>query len=147
MRIFVVFIAGFSTGLCYTPEGIAGDCRSIYNCPSILAQFQGHITRRTSNYLRSLQCEGGYGEFPHVCCLTYNEYVPPVRPTQTRPQSTPVWPVGGGNRGSAGGNELPVAGTGTCGVTALSHRIFGGDEVQNLDDYPWMAILEYQSRK
>lgn len=33
-----------------------------------------------------------------------------------------------------------------CGLTSLTHRIYGGNQTQ-LDDYPWMALLEYQKRK
>lgn len=47
-------------------------------------------------------------------------------------------------RGTGSGIVLP--GVGTCGLTGLANRIFGGESTQ-LDDYPWMAILEYQPRK
>lgn len=47
---------------------------------------------------------------------------------------------------SDGGGSGQIPGTGACGVTSLAHRIFGGDDTQ-LDDYPWLALLEYKARK
>ncbi|XP_055324477.1 serine protease 7 [Sitodiplosis mosellana] len=130
--------------LCYTPESIAGDCRSIYDCPSVLAQFQGRLTRRTTNYLRSLQCENGSGQYPHVCCTLFNNFEQPEQPNPSNWQSNRPQSYGsssGRRRGS--GQILP--GTGTCGLTSLSQRIYGGDDTL-LDDYPWMALLEYRNR-
>lgn len=135
--------------LCYTPESIAGDCRSIYDCPSVLAQFQGRLTRRTTNYLRSLQCESGSGQYPHVCCALFNNF---QQPDQSYPsskwQSNRPNNYGGSGSTIAGrrGNGQILPGTGTCGLTSLSQRIYGGDDTQ-LDDYPWIALLQYQKRK
>lgn len=130
--------------MCYTPEGIAGDCRSIYQCPSVLSQTQGRITRRIADYLRSLQCENGSGQYPHVCCAILNDFEqwqsPLLQPQLT--QNVNPGRTNAGNRNN--GAHLP--GQGSCGLTSLAHRIYGGDETQ-LDDYPWMALLEYQGRK
>lgn len=131
------------TDLCYTPESIAGDCRSIYDCPSVLAQFQGRLTRRTTNYLRSLQCENGIGQYPHVCCAQFNNFEQP-NPSNNWQLNRSNGNSNGRRRSSGGGQSLP--GPGSCGLTSLAHRIYGGDDTQ-LDDYPWMALLEYQNRK
>lgn len=128
---FVAFAAQ-----CYTPEGITGQCISVYQCPNVLAQFQGRLSPATTYYLRSLQCESGAGQYPHVCCIVQNFF-----PAQSRSASTRLTPFN--RRSSATGNVLPAYGM--CGLTSLSQRIIGGDDTQ-LDDYPWMAILEYQSR-
>lgn len=125
---------------CYTPEGISGQCISVYQCPNVLAQFQGRLSPTTTYYLRLLQCESGVGQYPHVCCIAPTIPQQQVR-SRTRSASTRLTPL---NRQSSGaGNVLPTYGM--CGLTALSQRIIGGDDTQ-LDDYPWMAILEYQSR-
>lgn len=134
--------------LCYTPESIPGDCRSIYDCPSVLAQFQGPLSPRTANYLRSLQCENGNGQYPYVCCVVFNNFERQSNRPSTRLTSS-NGPRNNGNgrvtsRGRGNGQNLP--GPGTCGLTSLAQRIYGGDDTQ-LDDYPWMALLEYQSRK
>lgn len=83
-----------------------------------------------------------------MCCTAFVDY----KQTQTnqngnnnrkrRPGITRLDHIDSRNKGS--GNVIP--GIGSCGITGLAHRIFGGDETQ-LDDYPWMVILEYQNRK
>lgn len=127
--------------MCYTPEGITGDCRSIYQCPSVLSQTQGRITRRIADYLRSLQCENGNGQYPHVCCV-FND-LDQWQLTRATQQVSPNVIRSSTNQRQNGAN-LP--GPGSCGLTSLAHRIFGGDDTQ-LDDYPWMALLEYKPRK
>lgn len=159
---------------------MTGDCRSLYNCPNILSQIQGPLTVPQSNYLRSLKCANGFGQYPHVCC-TFNHFYPPqpqsqpiqpfFQPEQIRRTSFQIEPIQNQNqnqfhnnirprethlnringkhniksiRGTGSGTVLP--GVGTCGLTGLANRIFGGESTQ-LDDYPWMALLEYQHRK
>lgn len=143
-RVFFFFFGFFAADLCYTPENISGDCRSIYDCPNVLAQFRGRLTQRTTTYLRSLQCAGGFGQYPHVCCVSYFDFEQQPRPTRPRPYNNRPASTWLQSANSGSGNEIP--GTDSCGLSSLAHRIFGGDETQ-LDDYPWMAILEYQPSK
>lgn len=165
--------------LCYTPDNLAGDCRSIYDCPSILSSIQDRLTRFTADYLRSLHCENGNGPYPYVCCVEqFNEFGGPIGwpqpPTQLpqAPQSPPPTlrqPIPnlspnlnrGGPEGARSGanssrpnhhqpqqpaqrnsNGAQLPGPGVCGLTSLAHRIFGGEE-SAIDDYPWLALLEY----
>lgn len=102
-------------------------------------------------YLRSLQCAGSIGRYPHVCCIAPN-IIPQQQqqPQQQRPQQRPQRPQGRQatrlrplGRSSGTGHLIP--GFGTCGLTSLAQRIFGGEETQ-LDEYPWMAIFEYRRR-
>lgn len=64
-----------------------------------------------------------------------------------RPESGPAFGNAGGAFGGGGGfstgigNILPTEGN--CGHTALNDRILGGEDAA-LDDYPWMALLEYK---
>lgn len=125
---------------CFTPEGISGECTSVYNCPNVLAQFQGPLSWETTNYLRSLQCSDGVGRYPHVCCVLYNRPPQRQRPKNNAGQRGPWFNQIGRSRGG-GGEVIPAAGS--CGLTSLSQRIYGGEETQ-LDDHPWMALLEYQ---
>ncbi|XP_031631323.1 serine protease 7-like [Contarinia nasturtii] len=141
--LLVVFSSihiSYAQTYCYTPENNPGDCRSIYDCPNVLAQFQGRLTPRTTNYLRSLQCANGGGQYPHVCCaLSFINFPPQSQP---QPPTLPSPPRNPSNsRGS--GKNLP--GPGLCGLTSLGTRIFGGED-SALDEYPWIALLEYQSR-
>lgn len=127
--------------LCHTPENEAGDCRSVYDCPSVLSQFQGQLTRQTTNYLRSLQCNNGFGRYPHVCCIVNNNYEQQFGFNSQRNRHPSAWL----NSANSQSNRNIIPGLGACGLTSLAHRIYGGDST-NLDDYPWMALLEYQTR-
>lgn len=115
---------------------------SIYDCPNVLAQFQGPLSRLMTNYLRQLQCNGGIGRYPFVCCISPNAV--PQQQQQPRRQegrqATRLRPLG---RSSGTGHIVPDY-TG-CGQTSLAQRIFGGEETQ-LDEYPWMALFEYRKR-
>lgn len=85
----------------------------------------------------------------------FNNFEPPPSPSSPldRPSS---WLSGvngprndantNARRRGGGGSSQLLPGPGYCGLTSLAHRIYGGDDTQ-LDDYPWMALLEYQSRK
>lgn len=151
--------------LCYTPEHLAGDCRSIYDCSSVLSQLQGRITRLTADYLRSLHCENGNGLYPYVCCVPrFNEFgvqwpiqtQPPqtpsiqnpfkthISPTNTQTAVNPSNPHHRHNHQRQNSNGAVLPGAGVCGLTSLAHRIFGGEETA-IDDYPWMVLLEYNS--
>lgn len=163
--------------LCYTPDNIAGDCRSIYDCPSVLSQVQVRITRLTADYLRSLHCENGIGLYPYVCCIQpFNEFGGPIGwPQLSQPPQLPFTPLQIApnlspslNRDSPKGpqmgenpsrphhhhqqqqpqnsNASQLPAPGVCGLTSLAHRIFGGEETA-IDDYPWLALLEYNSLK
>lgn len=140
MKLFNFLFFLFFVDLCYTPEGITGDCRSIYQCPSILSQTHGRITRRIANYLRSLQCQNGNGQYPHVCCV-FNDY----DQWQLNHPTQQLSPNAIRGRPDNRRNSVQLPGLGVCGLTSLAHRIYGGDETQ-LDDYPWMALLEYAPR-
>lgn len=117
----------------------------MYDCPNVLAQFQGPLSWETTNYLRSLQCSEGSGRYPHVCCVIYNRPRQRLRPKDNTGQR-PTWlnQVERARGGAGTGHVLPSQNS--CGLTSLSHRIYGGEETQ-LDDYPWLVILEYQKRK
>lgn len=134
---FVYLLLYIPTAQCYTPEGISGQCISVYSCQNVLLLLQGPSTSLIASYLRSLQCVSNVGRFPHVCCVVPNS--PRPQPT-TSPKLTTV------NRISSGtGNIL----TSTCAVTTsediLGDRIIGGIDAQ-LNDYPWTVLLEYQTR-
>lgn len=153
-----------------------------------MSRVQGQISSYSADYLRSLHCENGSGQFPYVCCAqSFNQFggqwqhpptppppqrqpPPPPRQPQAQPtlrqvtthlspstnlvrtNSNPSPPYHQHQHHSypqqrqqpLNGGELP--GPGVCGLTSLAHRIFGGEET-NLDDYSWIALLEYQPRK
>lgn len=128
---------------CLTPERNPGQCISIYSCPPVVAQFQGPISPQTTQYLRSLQCVNGIGRYPHVCCAGQAPISP--QPTNVGPSVTRLTPfnLNAGVSQTASGHIIPQYGS--CGLTSLAQRIFGGEETQ-LDDFPWMALFEYSKR-
>lgn len=107
---------------------------SVYDCPNVLDALQPPLTEQTAAYLRTLQCSPGpnAGRRPHVCCISA-----PL--THARfPTTAPPW-----LRPTSSGSSHILPSEGYCGLTALSDRIYGGEEAA-LDDFPWAALLEYE---
>lgn len=159
------FIHNSNADFCYTPENFPGLCRSLYECPRILTYFQGALTPEVTNYLRALQCKNGSGRFPYVCCAFTGGFFgqqptffpnwpqPSAFPPQQQsvsqpPPPTPLQPLRPPTRLDNVNNQSNGnlnAGFGQCGLPSLAQRIFGGDDAQ-LDDYPWIVLLEYRNR-
>lgn len=138
-----ILVLSLSTVDCSTPEGVPGRCISVYQCPQILGQFQGQLTPAATSYLRSLQCEDGIGDYPHVCCIAQQAPFLPSGPR--RRQGSPSTRLTPFNRRTSGSSNI-LPSPGVCGLTSVSERIIGGYDTQ-LDDYPWTVLLEYESRK
>lgn len=71
--------------------------------------------------------------YPYVCCPSQNQQVPanqPQRSVTSRPSN-------------GQGNILP--GRGSCGVESFGEKVYGGRSTA-LDEFPWMALLEYSKR-
>lgn len=119
-------------------------CRSLYDCPSVLSYFQGTITPDITNYLRALQCRNGNGRFPFVCCgINTGFYGPQQSYYQNWLQNQS--PARTENVDNSQPTRNYNAAFGQCGLPSLAQRIFGGDDAQ-LDDYPWIVLLEYRNR-
>lgn len=124
---------------CQTPNRNDGVCTNLRECQNLLTILTS--PNRTPNdleYLRQSQC-GFDKKDPLVCCPVRNNNVV-INNNNNNPTTE-----GGveNNRGpSQGVNEkLPT----DCGRD-LSNRIVGGN-VTELDEFPWMALLEYRKRK
>ncbi|KAG4080172.1 hypothetical protein HA402_008243 [Bradysia odoriphaga] len=102
-------------------------CISIYDCPPILNTIQQTISANQAERLRRLACTSGPGRYPYVCC-------PQETSTANVPQRSITRPSNGR------GNVLPSKGT--CGVESFGERVYGGRSTA-LDEFPWMALLEY----
>jgi len=105
-------------------------CISIYDCPTILETFKSQqaISNAQAENLRRLACSSGPGRFPFVCCPSTNQ------PTSTSKPRGTIRPSNGK------GNVLP--GRGSCGVAPFGQKVYGGRSTA-LDEFPWMALLEY----
>lgn len=117
---------------CRTPDGKLGECKVIHSCPYILDLVQVHpIPSATVTFLKRSNC-GFQGLDPKVCCNEDNrndddDYVEP-KPSYDDSSNTMTT------------NLLPDKAT--CGVST-QNRIVGG-EVTDLDEFPWMVLIDYQ---
>ncbi|XP_034938681.1 CLIP domain-containing serine protease 2-like [Chelonus insularis] len=117
---------------CWTRNNEVGECINIRQCPPMLQLLQTQpLTRLVFDKLREAQC-GFEGRDPKVCCVqTSIDPTPatPTEPTEWNNQETNI---------NSRSNLLPEV----CGRD-LSLRIVGGERA-DLDEFPWMALLEYQ---
>lgn len=94
-------------------------------------------------YLRSLSCEDGVGQYPYVCCeIVSNTPQATTTTTRTPAPTRPTRPTQSESSNDA--NLLPLRGK--CGIQSLGDRIYNGNATQ-LDEFPWMALLEYKKCK
>lgn len=94
---------------------------------------QKPVPASVSAYLRQSLC-GFDGNLPRVCCPQNQEKIT----TTERSQQNHV------NDGEDIRTRF-LPDTGTCGL-GTNANIFGG-EVAQIDDFPWMALIEYAKRK
>ncbi|NP_001155077.1 serine protease 16 precursor [Nasonia vitripennis] len=123
-----------NNGPCRNPNNEIGECINLKQCPPLIAILTAQPRDPAGiQFLQRSQC-GFEGRDPMVCC---------VQGSATR--TTP-----GGNNGAftspvtertpqvPSSNLLPT----DCGRD-LSNRIVGGNATE-LDEFPWMALLEYR---
>ncbi|XP_066595020.1 ovochymase-like [Prorops nasuta] len=136
---------------CTTPDQFPGRCISIRQCEPLLNIIRSQPLRPGAiDFLRQSQC-GFQGKNPLVCCTIYGAHdmggglsTPP--PTQDY--------ISTGSPQDPNNRSPDRSGTSTydysnnpllptdCGQD-LSKRILGG-EIAEIDEFPWMALLEYQ---
>nr|XP_015836792.1 PREDICTED: uncharacterized protein LOC661375 [Tribolium castaneum] len=119
---------------CRTPDNEEGDCKPINKCQPLYSLLERRpITASTADYLRRSQC-GFVGTYPKVCC-------PSGRTTiTTNPPPVVEGPTENTDVESVTSNLLP--GGDVCGLNTQS-RIYGGEKT-DLDEFPWMALIEYE---
>lgn len=124
LLLFFVSVLGQET--CRTPDHRDGSCQPVKECPSIRDEYFNTdrvLTEDEVAYLRQLQCKT---KDVKICC-------PDGIATETR-NPVPV-PIG-----------LPNPKAFECGLDTLSNRIVGGNYTA-IDEFPWYALLEYESKK
>ena len=122
-----------------------GRCISLFECDPLLKLLNSYfLDPNQKDYLSNSQCNGGIGRYPHVCCK--NSQAGRVTPTQ----STPLRPVTQAPQSLQDieydiNYLLPDPEKYDCGIS-IGQRIYGGQDA-DLDDFPWLALLEYSTRK
>jgi len=98
---------------------------------------QQPLTQEVIKFLRRSQCAGDT-EQPFVCC--------PDAPTQVLipQQNSKRRPFQISQPSNGRGRSLPEEGY--CGNVPTSKKLYGG-QYTDIDEFPWMAVLEYQRRK
>lgn len=123
--IFTVLISlsyGQIRDICTTPSNQPGECIPLTKCAVLYAILKKRpISSANADLLRRSQC-GFEGTTPKVCCP--DENAPPPTPEPIGPDLNLL-------------PDLDVCGSGT------QDRIYGGEQAA-LDDYPWMALIEYE---
>ncbi|XP_030239548.1 serine protease 7 isoform X2 [Drosophila navojoa] len=137
---------------CRNPNQNVGYCISLYDCPPLLNVLQKlQLSNDERTFLRQSQCENGFGRLPYVCCTRDTNFLTATT-TSTTTTSSPIEvtttttrrpiPIINPSPGQ-GGNLLPRAPA--CGPNSFHNRIYNGNDTA-LDDFVWMALLEYTSR-
>lgn len=112
-----------------------GDCVYFKTCPSLFEIFNKRPASTQDRLFLSLsQCGFRDGQ-PLVCCREAASVAPPP------PAVTTQAPV---QQTQSPRNTL-LPRPGECGIDAQD-RIYGGNETK-IDEYPWMALLQYSKRK
>ncbi|KAK0182004.1 hypothetical protein PV327_000179 [Microctonus hyperodae] len=117
---------------CVTPNNVSGLCINIRQCPPLLQILVNRpMTPEGVQFLRNSQC-GFEGNDPKVCCPIVNNQTPSTtseEPNQPGPRNTNI------------NLENPLL-PDDCGRD-ISLRIVGGERA-DIDEFPWMVLLEYQ---
>lgn len=118
-----------------TSDGQAGTCLNARNCPMVTTIL--HQSRdQALAYLRRNHC-GYEGTDPLVCCSP-SQPSGVVSPT---PNTDRLDPNANTQVNLADNPLLPTI----CGRD-LTQKLLGGERT-DLDEFPWMVLLEYQKRK
>lgn len=136
--IFLVTILSVSSQRCYSPNGANGRCTSVYQCNVIYKIIESRtISPETRQFLQASQCQYGSGRPPFVCCAPDDSFIRGggVYQPQTQFRKLPS---------NGQGNVLPEFGV--CGPDSTGNKIYGGEGAE-LDEFPWMALLEYRNQR
>ncbi|XP_075145131.1 serine protease 7 [Haematobia irritans] len=103
---------------CNNPNGKPGNCISIYDCEVLVNTLKNtNRTPQQTRFIQQSQC--AYTNVPHVCCTSDSDY-------------------------ESSSDLLPVPNQ--CGHQPIGEKIYNGNDTA-LDEYPWMALLEYRTKK
>lgn len=111
---------------CFTPEGKPGECISLYSCPDIVNLLKPPVPNEKIVYVQRSKCNGP--DQYSVCCGPVPDFSQvQVGDCENRVTAFP-----------------PDPRTECCGIdSSVSNKIFGGEKT-TVDQYPWLAVVEYQ---
>ncbi|KAL7729105.1 hypothetical protein ACLKA6_019926 [Drosophila palustris] len=131
---------------CRNPNQNTGFCLSIYDCPSLIELLrQTSLSNEERNFLRDSQCNNGFGRMPYVCCTPDKNYADSTATTTTTTTTTTKRPQPTTFNGGNGEGESLLPREPNCGPSSFLDRIYNGNDTA-LDDFVWMALLEYRDR-
>ncbi|KAB0800603.1 hypothetical protein PPYR_06343 [Photinus pyralis] len=132
LQIFILWVHALSPSKqsdCTTPGKQLGQCISFQDCRELTKLYKSRPYHETAAYLDEARC-GLKGEEEQMCCsINGNDFLLYLALITTSTTDTP--------------NLLPSPDK--CG-REMGMRMFGG-KVAELDEFPWMAILEYSKAK
>lgn len=144
MAVNVIASDGGGSGV-WTNHCDSGSCVSIYDCPPLLNMLKTKfLTQSIVSRLRQAQCSAPTGQHQkstYVCCEKTPPSSHPAVPRNIFKDHRPDQ-ISGPSMGL--GDEIPTGHD--CGVESTTRKIIGGSGVE-LDEFPWMAILEYERRE
>lgn len=114
---------------CTTPDQQTGVCKDVYQCQPLLELFSRPqpLAPNIKKFLRQSACQGTARI--NVCC-------------GANPPTVPGEPVPNTDQTNVNVDALLPK---DCGTTGDQDRIIGGNET-SIDQYPWMALVEYRKR-
>ncbi|XP_022814763.1 serine protease 7-like [Spodoptera litura] len=127
---------------CTTPSGSRSNCVSLYQCQPLFNAFeQRPLPTHVVNYLRRSQC-GFENYVPRVCCgpIPLEQEATSARPTP-RPTQAPTQ-----DSSAVFSEDSSLAPRNQCGIDSDGDKVYGGT-ITNLDEFPWMALLGYKTKK
>ncbi|XP_073961108.1 phenoloxidase-activating enzyme-like isoform X2 [Choristoneura fumiferana] len=120
----------------FTLENKAGECIDILKCDHIKNQLSSPgVTQEYKIYVNSLRCQGP-AAFSVYCG-------PPPVTSPAPPPNPPPTPAPGNGDECVATAALPDPTTDCCGQDGSSNRITGGNATA-IDQYPWLALIEYK---
>ncbi|KAJ9596095.1 hypothetical protein L9F63_012679 [Diploptera punctata] len=133
-------------GNCQDPSGQNGQCISLVQCPHLEAILkQRPLTQAKVQFLRDAQC-GFEGRYPKVCCALRRSAISIENVTNEVKKLESAWKLRTPEEQRQPDNgdhpNLRLLPT-DCGFDT-SDKIWGGG-VTELDELPWMALLQYQT--
>lgn len=126
----------------------------MYNCSTLIDVIKKHnLSEEEQKFIVKSECLYGVGKKPYVCCTSDQNFVT----TSIEDNPRLIWSkrkvktlseIRGGQPKSRTNNEpgnlLPKPPD--CGPVTLANRIYSGNQTE-LDEYPWMVLLEYLDSK
>lgn len=118
------------TQQCYTPEGKPGECISIHACPNMKNLLKPPVLNEIILFIQRSKCNSQ--DKYSVCCGPIPDFSKiPKGDCQNRVSAFP-----------------PDPRTDCCGIdSSVGNKIFGGiigGTRTEIEQYPWLAIIEYQ---